>query len=212
MRLWAIEIDPNLADAYVGRALAYLVQGDREAIDKAMVDINQALQHRPNYAVALTMRCLAYWGSNDRERAAQDCDAAVRSDPSFPFAYVVRGRICNLEGRFKDAIKEFENAVKVAPENAEIVNSLGVAHYRNEQFGEAINDFSEAIRHQKSELFFLNRGNAYAARGEAGDIARAIDDYKQAVALNPSSTGAEEMRRLIHFKEKECCPKATLAP
>ena len=61
----ALALQPDSADAYQGRGLAYYGQGD---LDRAIADFTQALALRPNVATIYNNRGLAYYDKGDRDR------------------------------------------------------------------------------------------------------------------------------------------------
>jgi len=70
----AIGIDPNLVLAYVGRATAYMYEGNLQA---ALQDYNQALQLDPNMAEALYNRGVLLAQTGDAQGAIRDLQRAA---------------------------------------------------------------------------------------------------------------------------------------
>jgi tetratricopeptide (TPR) repeat protein len=70
----ALGIDPNLAQAYVGRATAYVYEGNMQA---ALQDYNQALQLDPNLAEALYNRGVLLAQTGDAQGAIRDLQRAA---------------------------------------------------------------------------------------------------------------------------------------
>jgi Tfp pilus assembly protein PilF len=70
----ALNIDPNLAQAYVGRATAYVYDGNTQA---ALQDFNRALQLQPDMAEALYNRGVLLAQSGDASAAVGDLQRAA---------------------------------------------------------------------------------------------------------------------------------------
>ncbi len=70
----AIAMDPNLALAYVGRATAYVYEGNQQA---ALQDFNHALQLDPNMAEALYNRGVLLAQTGDTQGAIRDLQRAA---------------------------------------------------------------------------------------------------------------------------------------
>ena len=70
----AIGMDPNLAQAYVGRATAYVYEGN---VQQAIADFNQALQLDPNMPEALYNRGVLRAQSGDAQGAIRDLQQAA---------------------------------------------------------------------------------------------------------------------------------------
>jgi tetratricopeptide (TPR) repeat protein len=99
-------------------------------------------------------------------------------------AFNARGDAYNGKGQFDQAIKEFNQAIKLAPNFAEAFSGRGMAYKGKGQFDQAINEFDHAIKlNPKIAEGFSGRGDAYVAKGQ---IDRGIQDYDQAIKLNPS--------------------------
>jgi Tfp pilus assembly protein PilF len=71
----AINMDPSLAEALVGRATAYMYEGNAEA---ALQDYNQALQMQPNMAEALYNRGVLLAQTGDEQGAIRDLQQAAQ--------------------------------------------------------------------------------------------------------------------------------------
>ncbi len=76
----AIELNPNLAEAYNNRAYVYMVKKDYAA---ALPDLDRAIQLRPTYVNALMNRgdIYNYYFAIDYERAVADYDRVLTIDP-----------------------------------------------------------------------------------------------------------------------------------
>ncbi len=70
----AISADPNMAQAYLGRATAYAYQGNSQA---ALQDYNQALQLQPGLAEALYNRGVLLARTGDLQGAVRDLQQAA---------------------------------------------------------------------------------------------------------------------------------------
>ena len=111
-------------------------------------------------AVAFFGRALAY-----QDKARWDFDAYLN------------------EGRYEDrAIQDYDQAIRLDPNNAAAFNNRGNAYTRRRQYDRAIADYSEAIR------LVPNNGATFNSRGYAlrfvGQYGRAIADYRKALTLN----------------------------
>lgn len=70
----AVGMDPSLSEAYLGRATAYMYEGNAQA---ALQDYNQALQMRPNLAEALYNRGVLLAQTGDAQGAIRDLQQAA---------------------------------------------------------------------------------------------------------------------------------------
>lgn len=86
-------------------------------------------------------------------------------------------------GRFADARKDFERAIKIDKEFADARNNLGVIFYLQKKYGPAIKRYEDAIKlRPDSGSFYSNLGAAYFSRK---DYVKASLAYNQALQLDP---------------------------
>jgi Flp pilus assembly protein TadD len=92
------------------------------------------------------------------------------------------------KGRTSEAIDQYEKALLVNPDYAEVRNNLASALVMSGRFSEAIDQCNEALRIDPgSSEAHDNLGNALAQTGRASE---AIDHYKQTLRMNPNSSDA----------------------
>jgi len=96
------------------------------------------------------------------------------------------------QGKLKEAIAEYDEAIRLEPYLAPAYINRGIAYARLGQHQRAIQDFDEAIRldPQYAEAYY-SRGLAY---GELGQFQRAIQDLDEAIDFNPQYTLAYNNR------------------
>jgi tetratricopeptide (TPR) repeat protein len=133
---------------------------------------------------------------NDRYRASESAELAIKFWPENPQPYVVRGWIWNVNDKVDLAIQDYDQAIRLNPNYAMAYNFRGDAYYKKDQYDRAIQDFDRAIElDPKYASAFVNRGDAYKYqdRGKR-DYKRAIADYTEALRIAPSYRRALERR------------------
>lgn len=106
--------------------------------------------------------------------------AQAEADPQF---LVTRAVQHTAAARFDDAIKDLDEAIRLAPDLAAAYNNRGVAYQKKRDFRRALADYDQAARLEpKSSTAVMNRGNAHAMLGE---YEAAIVDYEAALDLKP---------------------------
>ena len=86
-------------------------------------------------------------------------------------------------GRFSDARKDFEHAIKSDKQLADAHNNLGVVFYLQKKYGAAIKRYEDAIKvRQDSASFYSNLGAAYFSKKE---YVKASVSYNQALQIDP---------------------------
>ncbi len=77
----------------------------------------------------------------------------------------------------------------------------GRAHFKNEDYDRAVQDFDEAIRLRPGFLnAFFQRGDVYAAKE---DFDLAIQDYDEVIRLDPTDAIAFKYRGDVYFAQGE---------
>jgi Flp pilus assembly protein TadD len=115
-------------------------------------------------------------GAGEKAIAGRPADAGARN--ALGASYLEAGRIDN-------AIVQFNEAVRLAPDTADGWNNLGHVLQLQGKAAEALPYFHEAARLAPgNDLVHLNLGNALQ---DTGEVPQAIEHYRRAIALNPAS-------------------------
>jgi clan AA aspartic protease (TIGR02281 family) len=95
-----------------------------------------------------------------------------------------RGTAYAEKGDLDRAINDFNEAIRLDPNDARWYNNRGGAYLAKQDFVRAIADYNEAIRLDPTYAVALhNRGFAYQSKQ---DFDRAIADYNEAIRLDPN--------------------------
>lgn len=131
---------------------------------------------------------------------------------SSAFSYFIQGLRAYNKGTkegFKESIRFYDQAIELDPDYAEAFNNRGNSKLALEEYNEAIDDFSQAIKlsNGNSEVPYCNRGNTYRKLAELSkqksyiaydaDYNQALDyynkamtDFQSALRINPIYTDA----------------------
>lgn len=108
------------------------------------------------------------------------------------------GRLLIEEGQYRDAIAELSLAIELDPSLSAAYYDRGRAFARIEQWDRAVDDYTVVIR-----LGGMERLHAYQQRGlvrqRKGELAKAISDYGEALAIasQSQSVGFQRMQALL---------------
>jgi S1-C subfamily serine protease/tetratricopeptide (TPR) repeat protein len=109
----AIDISPNLADAYDERANAFTWLRDYE---RAIDDYGTVLKLRPSYFFAYNNRGNAFAALGEFDRAIADYSTAIRVRPDYAEAYGNRGSAYAAKTDYQRAVGDFDMALKLKPD------------------------------------------------------------------------------------------------
>lgn len=135
----------------------------------------------PALARAYTWRGRAYEHSDEPDRAIEDLNRAIDIEPS-TIAFNVRADAYRTKGDSVRALADYERSLAL---ERNVFALLGIAQMRwnHEEYDLALKAMNEAmeLRPGDSSLYHI-RGNIYR---DAGQFARAIQDYDKALELTP---------------------------
>jgi TolB-like protein len=138
--------------------------GGEESLVRAEQYYHEALQYDSTYAEAYVGLARVYWSMHYWETIFEEdfldstrilADKALSIDAKLSNAYTVRGYYYNQVGDLDKAIKEFERAIEINPNNSEAYK-LGGELYDT-------NDYVKSIQYYHKALA-LNRGDQLPAR------------------------------------------------
>jgi Flp pilus assembly protein TadD len=113
----AIEIDPNMVDAYNGLATVY---NDQKKFTEAQAMSAEGMKRATagggsGSADALYNAGVIAWNANDFPKAQEQFAAAVAANPNHAESHFMLGRVYLNLGKLPEAAKEFEAYTKIAP-------------------------------------------------------------------------------------------------
>jgi tetratricopeptide (TPR) repeat protein len=136
------------------------------------------------------------------ERWEEAVDAFTKSiELKFSFAagaYFGRGIAYANLGNYQQAIKDFNKAIELEPDDAYAYNHRGSTYSDLGNYQQAIKDFNKAIELKPDYSYaYNNRGIAYAA---LGNYQQAIKDFNKAIELKPDNSNAYGARGIAYGK------------
>lgn len=171
----------------VGLSLAYAYRADLyievKEYQKALADLDKAVQLKPNFYFAYWRRGIAYTRLEAYDKAVEDLTQAIKINPKFTGAYCDRGDAYMRLGQTKLAFKDYEKAIQLSPNMTFPYNYRAMAYVQLENYKAALLDLNRVLSMNK------NNHNAYYYRGvcyyEMGEHEKAADDFTMAIQLFP---------------------------
>ncbi len=174
----AIEIDPNYAKAYAGRAAIYNEWGQYQ---NGLRESEQAIKLDPNLPWGFNCRGWAYNGLRNHQKALEDLNRAIDLEPKYAWAYSHRSSAYYWLAKYHQALEDANKAIELAPglANAYFNRGRSLASLNNIQ--DAFKDYDRAI--QLDPMFswsFLFRAYAFL---KLNKTEQALGDFKRAASL-----------------------------
>jgi tetratricopeptide (TPR) repeat protein len=176
----ALSIDSRNAETYYVHGL---IQARMENFEKALVELNTALDIKPNYKYAIAGKIYVYYKMEDYREAYSLVKDAIDTYPNFGNLYFYRGQIFTERNKFDKAVIDFTQALSKPHnvENYKIYIGRGNAYLRMENLTEAAADF------RKSISMFKNSAPAYHGRGvinyRLGRFSEAVEDFQESIMI-----------------------------
>ncbi|WP_306417338.1 serine protease [Fischerella thermalis] len=215
-----LKFNPNAGDNYGLRGFARWKLGDKKG---ALEDLNQALKINPKdrflYGFRADIRALL----GDKQGAITDYKQAIKQrsssvviflpiefpsdldyvnailkiNPNDPEAYKIAGQTRLQQGKYKEAITDFDKVLTINPNDAEAYAGRGASRYKLGDKQGALADLTQAIKINP------NHGEAYINRGgiraELGDTKGGLEDLNQALKINPQDATAYNNRGAARY-------------
>ncbi len=108
----ALGLDPDYAEAYVGRSQVFLAFDNPGS---ALADLDHAISLDPGLATAYGYRGVAHMSNGDTGSAMLDLTKAIQVDPNLVDAYVFRARLNAQDDNIEAAIEDMGFAISIRP-------------------------------------------------------------------------------------------------
>jgi tetratricopeptide (TPR) repeat protein len=195
----AIQLDPDMLDAYLARAYHYLNR-DIPDYEAARVDAEKAYLLSPS-PLAYMYLAQAYLGLGKNTEALEAARKANELDITNLDAYLVLAQAYLANDDFESALAPLKTVTLYDPQNDEVNALLAEVNFKQGHYDEVIDFATKALqRNRQNGKAYLMRGKAYLAQEEYD---KAYDDLKLAQALQPYVPEPNIMLGVALFKMGE---------
>jgi tetratricopeptide (TPR) repeat protein len=139
----AINLDPKMIDAYLGRANAYNLTGQ---FDNAIADYSKVLEIEPDSSKVYGLRADMYLKTRHYVMAADDYTKIITLEPENATAYNNRAYIYIMLEKYTEAMADCDKALELEPDYAYAYKNRGLVYKYLGQINNALKDFSAAIQ------------------------------------------------------------------
>ena len=161
-------------------------------LDRAVVNLQQALVSDPHYALAHAALGEAFWQkyaqTKDRfwiEEAKRSCNTALELGPLLAVPHVTLAIILNGTGQFEQAVTEAEKALRLDPANADVTRALARSYAGLNRSAEAEATFQRAIARNPDNGLANSELAVFYFR--AGRLAEAEKQFLRVAELTPDN-------------------------
>jgi tetratricopeptide (TPR) repeat protein len=193
-----------------GVTISQTDSSDQEVIVAMLDDLEYKVRQEKGKRIKVNHHGVSGWFAKADavvlEDAVEYFTDRVRDNPGDAYAFGCRGWAWQQKGEVDNAIKDYNEAIRVDPKGVEWQagawrNDRGMAWYSKKEYDKAIADFDEVIRlRPKWSFSFRNRGLAWAGKEQYD---KALADYDEAIRLDPKYYETLLLRGLAWFLKKE---------
>jgi tetratricopeptide (TPR) repeat protein len=176
------EFNIILGEAYHRLGKVYLAQSNYPA---SVATLESATSVQPDAgADALTDLSIAYFYTGKYSEGIRPLQRAIASNPQNAKAHHMLGKTHFMLGEFDDARRELEATLKLTPADYDAEYTLGLCFLKQKDLPKAKQLYERmAQRLGNRPALRVLIGRAYR---ETGYLGESIEEFKQAIALNPS--------------------------
>jgi len=132
----------------------------------------------------------------DLEAKMAELKAQIEANAGKPGPYIQAGNLLFDHERFDEAVRYYEKALELEPENADLLTDAGICYRQLKQPDKAVSYFRRARKadpgHPNSAL---NLG--IVLLHDLGDKKAALEAWREYLALNPQGPRADMIRRVV---------------
>ena len=190
----AVDLDPQFALAHANLSEAHLAMyfyrhdHSEARLASAKLAVDAAMRLAPDLPeVHKALGIYYYWGLLDYDRALQECAIALKSRPNDSLLFVFVGAVQRRQGKWVQALRNFEKAAKLDPRSSLSAQCLADTSAILRDYPQAHRHFERAIslspdltnpyaRHIKTLLGW--QGDTETAREVLNQACEQIDLYK----------------------------------
>jgi tetratricopeptide (TPR) repeat protein len=168
---------------------------------EAIQAFEAAIKQKPKFIhLAYYGKGLALSWSGEYPEAITALQQAVKSQPDFVPAWDTLSTVYGYSNQLDKALAAINQAIQLQPNNPNLYNQKFEVLSDLKRYRQAAAAINKAIELSPRAAFYYNRGNV---RNDLGDKPGAIDDYTQAIKINPNLALAYYNRGIVRFQSED---------
>jgi tetratricopeptide (TPR) repeat protein len=145
----AISIDKKFHEAYFGLGNLYFMKGDLSQAEK---QYKKAVDVKPDFAQAYMNLAIVYL-MRDPFQATKYLNKCIKADPSFSYAYFLRGYIGQSTGKISSALQDWNKAIEIDSLNNLYRISIAFLYINEKKYKEGTDILIKMIRSTKTKNY-----------------------------------------------------------
>lgn len=192
--LRVMTLDPQNADGLFWAGMIHREEGN---ITQAIKRFQEATEQDPDLIDAW-IECGKLLSQEKKPIAQRYFETAVRLDSLSEHARHALAEYFQDQGRYQDALRVYRDIVVLNPQYADAIYNSGLIYIELDSLDKARSQFDLALQVDPTRtLAYFARGNV---REQLGDHAGAMQDYEQALLLDPSMARAKQAITALQTK------------
>ena len=126
--------------------------------------------------------------------------AGIAKKEDLGTAFKNRASAYDIKGRYDHAIRDYDHAIAINPNDADALNNRGTSYRAIGQYVLAIKDYDQSLALKPNHPMAL--GNRCFARAMVGQFELALDDCNRSLRLDPKASETLASRGFTYFKMK----------
>lgn len=196
----ALELDPQLAQAYINLSDLYYKAGDLASAVGTLQKGSYELQD--NLAIAHLL-ARVYIDDQRWEDAIEELERVLDGEPENYDAYYDLGHVCFELGDYEGAISNFETVTEYRQDSELLFYSLAQAYEANNEIDKAISNYLKSIAvNDKFTLAYKKVGILFMARNDFEDAIEYFEEYANFDIPQEEKDGVNKLIERIKAKQR----------
>jgi tetratricopeptide (TPR) repeat protein len=194
----AIELNPELAQAYINLSDLYFKAGD---LPSAIGTLQRGTYELENNLTLAHLLARVYIEDQRYEDAIVELERVLDGEPENYDAYYDLGHVCFELGDYESAISNFENVLLYREDSELLYYALAQAYEANNEIDKAISNYLKAIAvNDKFTLAYKKVGILFMARNDFEDALEYFEEYAEFDIPDEEKTSVNKLIERIRSK------------
>ncbi len=194
----AIEINPQNYQAYILLGQLNLQQ---KKFPEAVAEVDKLIAKNEKFTAAYLLKGFYLQSARNNTGAIENYRKALNMEPdnvvagnNLAWLLADTGKAADLD----EALKIAGEIKKLAPENAEVADTLGWIYYKKKYYAPAVDQLLFSVNHRQGKAeHYYRLGLAYNAKG---DLMLAQQTLRKALEMDPRYPDAQEAKRILTLR------------